>query len=257
LLSGRAEHGILPSGMPDTCENLSVRTYRDGKAGYILFEQLDSFTMSLTDMPCRIHMEYEYGFTRLGIGEAHTLRMLAQEFWGLTRNDWSLYPNPSHARMVDGTICHRTTNNPSSFHDSLSVDRIDEPPIKVQEDGGRGTSINSAADQASLLRYWAWARQSIAVGIRLPIDNHTVEYWFNFTLDPLPFALGPTTMKAERTQKFCANCVFPSFLDYPPDRGSDCTTPARRPYGPLSGAVVTPLGPDHVNVLLLFPPDSN
>jgi hypothetical protein len=30
--------------------------------------------------------------------------------------------------------------------------------------------------------------------------------------------------------------------------GLDCTPPDRRPYGPLSGAAKTPLGPDQVNV---------
>jgi hypothetical protein len=56
----------------------------------------------------------------------------------------------------------------------------------IQEDARRGTSINAAIDQASLLRYWAWVRQSVAVGIALPIDNHTVEYWMDFMLDPVP-----------------------------------------------------------------------
>jgi hypothetical protein len=102
--------------------------------------------------------------------------MLAQEFWALTRNDWSLYPEPCHARLVDGTICHRTTNNPKSFHEALTVDIIEKPPIKIQEDAGRGTSIDAAIDQASLLQYWAWAKQRIAVGIAFPVDNHTVEY---------------------------------------------------------------------------------
>jgi hypothetical protein len=122
-------------------------------------------------MPCRVQIGYEFGYARLGIGEAYTLRMLAQEFWALTRND---------------TISHKTTDNPKSFHDALTVDVVDVPPVKIQEDAGRGTSINAAADQASLLPYWAWARQSIAVGVSLPIDNHTVEYWLNFVLDPLP-----------------------------------------------------------------------
>jgi hypothetical protein len=76
-LRGRAEHGSLPGGMPDTFTDLSVRTYRDGKAGYILFELLDSFAASLTDMPCRVQIGYEFGYTRLGIVEAYTLRMLA------------------------------------------------------------------------------------------------------------------------------------------------------------------------------------
>jgi hypothetical protein len=139
--------------MPDTFENLSVRTYRDGKAGYILFELLDSFATSLMDRPCRVQIEYEYGYTRLGIGEGYTLRVLAQEFWALTKNDWNLYPKSSHERLIDGTICHLTSHSPESFHNALEVDRIDPPPVKIQEDGGRGTSINASTDQASLLRY--------------------------------------------------------------------------------------------------------
>jgi hypothetical protein len=66
------------------------------------------------------------------------------------------------------------------------VDQIEVPPVKIQEDAGRGTAINCANDQAKLLQYWAWARQSIAVGIAFLIDNYTAEYWMNLTLDPLP-----------------------------------------------------------------------
>jgi hypothetical protein len=91
--------------------------------------------------------------------------MLAQEFWALTRNEWLLYPVPSHTRLVDVTICHKATKSAESFDNSMAVDITDEPPVKIQEDGCRGTSINSAADQANLLRHWAWARQSIAVGM--------------------------------------------------------------------------------------------
>jgi hypothetical protein len=154
--------------MPDTFENLSVRIYRDGKAGYILFELLDSFATSLMDMPCRINLEYEYGYASLGFGEGYTLRMLA------------------HARLIDGTICHQTTNSPESFRNALAVDRIDPPPVKIQEDGGRGTSINATVDQAILLRYWAWARRSIAVGLALSVNSYTIEYWFDFMLEPIP-----------------------------------------------------------------------
>jgi hypothetical protein len=64
-LRGRAEHGILPGWIPDTFTDLSVRTYRDGKAGYILFELLDSFAASLSDMPCRVQIGYEFGDPRL------------------------------------------------------------------------------------------------------------------------------------------------------------------------------------------------
>jgi hypothetical protein len=185
-LRGRAEHGILPIGMPESFEGLSVTTSKDGKAGHIRFALLDNTAAHLSDMPCRGQIEYEYGYTYLGIGDAYSLRMLAQEFWALTRNDWSLYPTTSHSRHVDGTICHGTTKNSKSFHESPTVDVIDKQPVKIQVDVGRGTFINAVDDQASLLRYWAWARQTIAVGVALPVDNHVIEYWFDFVLDPLP-----------------------------------------------------------------------
>jgi hypothetical protein len=66
------------------------------------------------------------------------------------------------------------------------VDQIEVPPVKIQEGAGRETHINCANDQSRLLQYWAWARQSIAVGLALPIDNYPTEYWMNLTLDPLP-----------------------------------------------------------------------
>jgi hypothetical protein len=143
--------------MPEVLEGLSVKTYRDGKAGSVLFEPLDSLGGNMTDMPVRVRIEYDYGYTRLGMGEGYTLRMLAQEFWALTHNSWDLHAGVSVAREIDGTIRHGTTNNAASFHNSLSTDFIVEPPAKIQEDQGRGTSINSKEDQARLLQYWAWA----------------------------------------------------------------------------------------------------
>jgi hypothetical protein len=82
----RDQAPILPTGMPDTFTNLSVRTYRYGNAGYIPYEPLDSFAGNLTDMPVRVHVEYDYGYAKFGMGEGHTLRMIAQEFWKLTHN---------------------------------------------------------------------------------------------------------------------------------------------------------------------------
>jgi hypothetical protein len=83
-----------------------------------------------------------------------------------------LYPGSSFAKLIDGTISHNTTNDPKSYLDALRVDQIEVPPFKIQEDAGRGTAINCAIDQERLLQYWAWARQSNAVGIALPIDNY-------------------------------------------------------------------------------------
>jgi hypothetical protein len=57
----------------------------------------------------------------------------------------------------------------------MTVDVTDEPPVKIQEDNGRGTAINCAEDHARLLQYWAWAKQSIAVGVGLNLDNHSAD----------------------------------------------------------------------------------
>jgi hypothetical protein len=114
--------GQLPIGMLEVLEGLSVRTYRDGKADYVLFEPLDSLGGNMTDIPVRVHIEYDCGHTKLGMGEGYTLGMLAQEFWALTHNSWDLYPGASVAREIDSTIRHGATNNAASFHNSSSTD---------------------------------------------------------------------------------------------------------------------------------------
>jgi hypothetical protein len=68
------------------------------------------------------------------MGDSYTLRMLAQEFWALTRNDWSIYPGIGFGRLMDGTIRHNTTSDPSSFQDAMRVDLMAEPPVKIQGD---------------------------------------------------------------------------------------------------------------------------
>jgi hypothetical protein len=111
--------------MPTSFQNLSVITRRNGKAGYILFEPLDSVAGELTDMPVRVQIEYRNGYAKFGMGEAYSLRMLAQEFWALTHNEWSLYPKGSCRREIDGTIVHETVTDPNSFFNALTAGQID------------------------------------------------------------------------------------------------------------------------------------
>jgi hypothetical protein len=76
-LAGRSQASRLPTGMPDTFQNLSVRTYKDAKAGYILYEPLDSLADNLTDIPVKAQIEYHNGYAKLGMGDLYWLRMLA------------------------------------------------------------------------------------------------------------------------------------------------------------------------------------
>jgi hypothetical protein len=185
--------GNLPWGMPTKFEGLSARAFRDGHAGYVLYERLDDMASSITDQPLQVRIGYEAGYTFLGMGEGYTLRTSAMEFWALTRNDWDLYPRFARERLLNGTICHDTMTDGAAFHNAAEVDVAVEIPVRILEEGGRGTSINSTSDQPMLLKYWAWARQSLAAGISVVIDNHTVEFWLNLTLDPLPDDEDPTT----------------------------------------------------------------
>jgi hypothetical protein len=182
----QTDGGRLPQGIPPNLEYLSVNVFRTGKAGHILFEPLDSWARNLSDQPVQVQIEYRYGYTRLGMGGQYAIRMLASEFWALTHNDWRMYPKMPHARLTDGTIRHETTDDAASLQVALAVDLISEPPVRIQEDAGRGTHINCEQDRARLLQYWAWARQNISVGVAVSVDNTATEYWFNLVLDPLP-----------------------------------------------------------------------
>jgi hypothetical protein len=77
LVSGfheRAQALKLLIGMLDTFSNLSVGAFRDRRAGYILYEPLDSLEGNLTDMPVRVQIEYHYGYAKLEMGEGFPRR---------------------------------------------------------------------------------------------------------------------------------------------------------------------------------------
>jgi hypothetical protein len=74
-----------------------------------------------------------------------------------------------------------------------------ENTTRIQEERGRGTEIRSPSDQAKLLQYWAWAEQPIEVGVLVPDEKYTLEFWMKLTLQPLPgdedMALYPQQLK--------------------------------------------------------------
>jgi hypothetical protein len=71
--------------MPESVEDVSVQTRKDGKFGYILFTPEDSTAEALKKMDLQVMIEYEEGFMKVGMGEAYTIRMLSNEFWELTQ----------------------------------------------------------------------------------------------------------------------------------------------------------------------------
>jgi hypothetical protein len=156
--------------MPETFQNLSVVAYRTGKAGYILFTPLDSFANSLRDQPVKVEVEYEWGYTRIGMGNRYTPMLLATELWTLTQNDWQIYPKPAHETRADGTVCHRTFRTADEFEQTFVHD-FAVIPEKFLAAAPRGSAVRSQLDQGSLLQYFAWACQVIETGVALSVDN--------------------------------------------------------------------------------------
>jgi hypothetical protein len=182
--------------MPDMIDDATGETKRDGKAGYILFTPRDSLAAAMTNQPNQVMIEYDYGHMRVGMGDAYTVRMLANDHCTLTQGTWEMYPKAGYRRLVDGTIIHNFTTDRNEFQGLLAVDHLIEPPPKILEEHGRRTEICSVVDQGKLLRYWAWTQQELEVGIGVP-DNYVLEYWMNVTLQPVPGDDEPFTYHRE------------------------------------------------------------
>jgi hypothetical protein len=133
----RSTARALPEGMPDMVDDVTVETRMDSKAGYILFAPRDRLAAAMKNQPNQVMIEYEYGHMRVEMGEAYTVRMLANEFYALTQNTWEMYPKAGYRRLIDGTTVHNVTTDLREFHEVLAVDDLIEPPPKILEERGR------------------------------------------------------------------------------------------------------------------------
>jgi hypothetical protein len=171
--------------MPEMFDEMPVIPYRNGKAGDILFTLLNSFANSLRGQPVKVEVEYHGGYTRIGMGERYSLRMLAMELWKLTRNDWEVYPEPAYQTRADGTVCHKTFDSADKFHQSF-VDDFAAIPEKVLVGTPRGSAIRCRLDQGRLLQYFAWAGQEIMTGVAFSVNSFHIEHWYDLVLEPFP-----------------------------------------------------------------------
>jgi hypothetical protein len=63
MLERSGKERRLPEGMPEMFDEMSVITFRNGKAGYILFTLLNSFANSLRDQPVKVEVEFHGVYT--------------------------------------------------------------------------------------------------------------------------------------------------------------------------------------------------
>jgi hypothetical protein len=104
--ASRSMQQLLPFGMPESVAGLSVSTWKDGKAGYIMFSHPDTIMTAMAEMKTQVLVEYENGYMREGISNTYTIQILYDDFMALTENTWELYPATAYRRTVDGTIVH-------------------------------------------------------------------------------------------------------------------------------------------------------
>jgi hypothetical protein len=102
----RSSTGMLPMGMPESVEGMSVQTWKDGEFGYILFIPEDSLAESLKKMEVPVRIEYDDGFMNVGMGNAYTIRMLYEEFKSLMHETWECGRARPIRREIDGTVVH-------------------------------------------------------------------------------------------------------------------------------------------------------
>jgi hypothetical protein len=142
---------MLLVGMPESVDEVTVQTRKDRKAGYILFTPEYSLAIPMKKMDVQAVIEYEEGYMKVGMGEAYTMGMLANEFWELTQRHWEFAPIGSFRREIDGSIVHKVTWVIKEFREAAASSAMIVPPPKILEERGRGTLIRNIKSQGKLL----------------------------------------------------------------------------------------------------------
>jgi hypothetical protein len=176
-LNSRSTLRMLPAGMPETVDEVSVQTHKDGKAGYMLFTPRVMIATPIKDMDLKILMEYDQGYMMVGSKEAYTIKMISDHFMALTQNQWELFPVQAYRRLINGTVVHKMT---ADFWEGQRIKAEDAKvvsPVMILEERGRGTEIHNIPDQDHLLQYWAWAQLPLEVGVMFPDEHHVIEFW--------------------------------------------------------------------------------
>jgi hypothetical protein len=179
--------------MPTSVEDTTVHTWKDGKNGYILFIPRDSFTVPIGVMEVQVMIEYAQGHTRVGMGNAYTLNLLAYVFLTITQNQWRMYQLNSCRRLLDGTVVHEITEDIGLFQTIRDAHEPQVLPPKILEERGRGTIITSQEDQGKLFQYWAHAQNPVDVGVFILIGELKYAYWMTIMLQPEPEDEDPKT----------------------------------------------------------------
>jgi hypothetical protein len=186
-LLSRSLHQLPPVGMPDSVSSVSVMTWKDGKAGYILFTPSDMIATKMADSETKALIEYELGYMKEDVPNTYTLQMLCDDFSFLTNGTWDIYPANAYRRTIDGTIVHNCTTDYRTGQLLRSAAEVTEPPMRIIEDRGRGSEINNVTDQGKLLQYMGWGQLPLDVGVIFPTqEDRTYEFWMEMTLQREP-----------------------------------------------------------------------
>jgi hypothetical protein len=166
--ASRSMHQLLPPGMTEEFQGWSVSTWKDGKAGYILFSDPEAIMTMMSDSETQVLVEYENGYMREGIGNTYTIQVLYEDSEFISTGSWDIYPALAYRRTNDGIIIHNCCNDFRAAQILRSEGSPVIHPVRILEDNGLGSEIHNLDDQGKLLQYWAWAQMPLDVGVIFP-----------------------------------------------------------------------------------------
>jgi hypothetical protein len=174
--------GDLPAGMLVAVEEFNIQTWRDCKAGYVLFVPRDMIATAIAESETKVQLEYDLGYMREVVGNAYAIQIIHEDFMLLTQNSWG-YPALPERRLVDGTIVHKGITDSRTSQLIRAGNAPVNHPLRIIEDRGRGSEIHNEEDTDRLLQYWAWAQLPLEVGVIFPTtDGLTFEFWMKLTI---------------------------------------------------------------------------
>jgi hypothetical protein len=138
-LRGRSTTRSLPMTILTPGAEMEVHVHERGNGVYIRFIHRDN-PASMPDMPILAKIGYVGGYAMIGMPDAHTTRMLTNEFRALARHS-VLCPSRCYRRDGFGTAIHETTVVKKES-DVVADDQILCLPPRIQKDTARGTEIN-------------------------------------------------------------------------------------------------------------------
>jgi hypothetical protein len=115
-------------------------------------------------MPNVVKIEQGDDYALVGMPDRYAMKMRATESRTLVPS-WLIQPVPVTHRDAQNGVVHETLLDWTPEQDVTDNDQFLILPVRIEEEGARGTEVRLSGDQLALLDYWAQSQQTAQVGI--------------------------------------------------------------------------------------------